>query len=139
MTKKFLKQLAIFILVLAVTIPVAQAASFIPDEFRPINEPFNITEVIEDEGNATAPAIIVLQIIAGGLLFFAAPVAVIMIIIAAFRMTAGGANSEQVDQAKNSLIWSVAGLATIMLSYSIVRAIIAFVITAAESTPLGSS
>lgn len=115
---------------------IAQAAYQIPEEFKPSNEPFDLDIT---ETGARGGTIIILQIIAGGLLFFAAPVAVIMVVISAFIMVVGGAESEKVDQARKGLTWSLVGLVIIILSYSIVRAIIAFVISAGEATSIGTS
>jgi len=108
-------------------------------DFRPINEPFDISGTVETEGAASG-TVIVLQIVAGGLLYFAAPIAVIMIVIAAFQMVINSAESDKVGEAKSALTWSIVGLLTIILSYSIVRAIINFAISVATpGATLGTS
>jgi hypothetical protein len=113
---------------------IAYADNFtINPDYKPINEPFPLTDVIEKEG-AGGATILVLQIIAGGLLYFAAPVAIIMIAMAAFGIVMGGAESEKIEQSKKNLTWSVIGLLVIILSYSIVRFAIGFAIKAAEVT-----
>jgi len=103
----------------------------IPGEFRPINEPFDIGDELETTG-AAGGTIVVLQIIAGGLLYFASPVAVIFIVVSAFTMVTGGADSEKIEQSKKSLTWAVIGLLVIILSYSIVRAVISTTLKAAS-------
>ncbi len=105
-------------------------AATIPQDFRPINEPFNLK--YDREGGA---AIIILQIIAGGLLYFAAPVGVIMIGLGGWELVTGGADSEKVEQGKKHLLWSIVGLFVIILSYSIVRFLISFAIDSASPPP----
>lgn len=77
--------------------------------------------------------VVVLQTIAGGLLYFAAPVAIILIAFSGGSMVLGSHETEKIDQAKKSLTWSIIGLVTIMFSYALVRIIIALVISAAST------
>lgn len=112
---------------------LAQAGSTINSDFKPINEPFDISNQLEGEDGAITGTNFLLQIIAGALLFFAAPIAVIMIVLNAFKMVAYSAETDKVGEAKTGLTWSVAGLLIIILSYSIVRAIISFSISAAQT------
>lgn len=114
----------------------------IDPSFRPINEPFDLQESIGEGGveGATSGTVVILQLIAGGLLYFAAPIAVIMIVISAFQMVIGSAESDSVGEAKSALTWSIIGLLVIILSYSAVRAIINFAISVASTgEPLGTS
>jgi hypothetical protein len=116
---------------------VSAEALTIPEYLRPINEPFNIAGDIDASGNgisgAAAGTIIILQIIAGTLLYFAAPIAIIMIAIAALNMVIGGADSEKIEQSKKSLTWTIIGLLAIILSYSLVRFVIGLIINAATT------
>ncbi|MBD3361046.1 hypothetical protein GF366_04585 [Candidatus Peregrinibacteria bacterium] len=104
----------------------------IPPELRPQNEPFAVEEIIQQEGAASG-AVLILQIIAGGLLYFAAPVAVIMIGLAALNIVTGGSDTEKIETGKKHLTWSIVGLVLIILSYSAVRFIISFAIQAGEA------
>ena len=109
------------------------AAGLMPDAYRPENMPFG-REALGTATGLTGAAfafVLILQIIAGGLLYFAAPVAVITIVLAALSMVVGSHETEKVEQAKKWLTWAIIGLLTIMLSYSIVRIIIGLVIRAA--------
>ena len=127
MKKRFLK-IALIIGLLLATTSVAHAYE-INQEFRPQNLPFGF----KYSGNTPETnTILILQIISGALLYFAAPVAVIMIAAAGWSMIAGGAETDKVDQAKKNLTWSVVGLAIIILSYSLVRAVINFILQAAD-------
>lgn len=101
----------------------------INNDFRPVNLPFGFDYESDTPETNT---IIILQILAGGLLYFAAPLAIILIGIAATTMIVGGAETDKVDQAKKNLTWTVIGLLIIILSYSIVRAVISFVIQAGD-------
>ena len=97
---------------------------------RPENEPFALKDSAFSENNGAGGAIIVLQILAGGLLYFAAPLAIIFVTMAGIQMTIGGAESEKLEQAKKHLTWSIIGLLLIIFSYSAVRALLKFVFTA---------
>jgi len=127
MNKKILKTGLIVILLLALTTVVAHANQINPD-LRPINSPFSN----QFGGTPEQATLRILQLIAGALLYFAAPIAVIMIIIAAFNMQGGGADSEKLEQSKKALSWTLIGLIVIILSYSIVRGIIALLLQAAS-------
>ncbi len=108
------------------------SAYTLDSSFKPRNAPFDLADEIKTLGGGSEGAvggfIIILQIISGGLLYFAAPVAVIMIVVAAFNMTINGHESEQLEQSKKHLTWAIIGLFVIILSYSIARAVINFVL-----------
>lgn len=119
------------VLLLITLAGVAQAYQ-IPDEYRPENLFFGEKELdynkdLEGQTQGSTAAVIILQTIAGGLLYFAAPLGVILIGFAAFNMVMGGADSEQLEQSKKHLTWTVIGLFLIILSYSLVRIVITFV------------
>ncbi|MCK5345128.1 MAG: hypothetical protein KAR20_17080 [Candidatus Heimdallarchaeota archaeon] len=125
-----------FTLLLTFLIGFAAQAYQIPDEYRPENLGYG-EEYFERTESATA-AVIILQTIAGALLYFAAPLAVILIGFAAFNMVIGGADSEKLEQSKKHLTWLVIGLFVIILSYSIVRIVITFVSQSADVEALPS-
>ena len=102
----------------------------IPEDLKPINSPFELNTY--GEGDGSEATVILLQIIAGALLYFAAPVAIIMIVQAGFSMVSGGADSEKITQAKKHLTWTLIGLGLIILSYSIVRIVLNLITTAAS-------
>lgn len=101
----------------------------IDTDFRPVNLPFGLEYENRSAENNT---ILILQILAGGLLYFAAPLAIILIGIAATTMIVGGAETDKVDQAKKNLTWTILGLLIIIMSYSIVRAVITYVVKAGD-------
>lgn len=103
----------------------------IDPSYRPSNEPFALDKEIKAQG-ATGATIVVLQIVAGALLYFAAPIGIIMIAWAGGSMVIFGAEQEKLDAAKKHLTWSIVGLVVIILSYSIVRIIISTIIKTAS-------
>lgn len=106
----------------------------IDSTYRPSNTPFALEENTKEKGEKGAEnsTVIILQIIAGALLYFAAPIAIILIGFNAFNMVIFGAESEKLEQSKKGLTWAAIGLLVIILSYSITRAIIGLVIKTAE-------
>ncbi|MFA6306026.1 MAG: hypothetical protein WC651_04895 [Candidatus Gracilibacteria bacterium] len=140
--KKTIKKLAIMTtLAIAITMAISAFSAFgytIPEDFRPINEPFSLGKELDpSKGNTqastTSGTIVFLQILAGGLLYFAAPIAVIIIAMTGFNMAFQGAESEKIEEGKRSLTWAVLGLLLIILSYSLVRIVINMALTAAAS------
>jgi len=97
----------------------------LPDELKPSNVPFDV-----DIGQTSDPGITqvqyILQVIAGALLYFAAPLAVLMIAMIGFNMAMGSGSTEKIEAGKKSLTWAIAGLATIILSYALVKFVINF-------------
>ncbi len=135
MLKKILTTIGLSSLLIILALQTTHALQ-IDSSYRPENAPFALednTELMEEEG-ARDSTVIILQIIAGTLLYFAAPLAVIIIGLGAFNMVIGGADTEKLEQAKKHLTWAVLGLLTIILSYSITRIVITLVITTAEKT-----
>jgi uncharacterized membrane protein YjgN (DUF898 family) len=124
------------ILFLIFSMNFAAQAYQIPEEYRPENLGYG-EEYFRQTESATA-TVIILQTIAGALLYFAAPLAVILIGFAAFNMVMGGADSEKIEQSKKHLTWLVIGLLLIILSYSIVRIVITFVSQSANVEALPS-
>lgn len=108
----------------------AQAYQIDPS-YRPSNEPFALDKEIKDQG-ASGATIVVLQIIAGALLYFAAPIGIIMIAWSGGSMVIFGAEQEKLDAAKKHLTWSIVGLVVIILSYSLVKVIITAIVGAAS-------
>lgn len=122
--------LAITILFGLQVLQTAEAYQINPS-YRPQNAPFSLEEELSGKGGtqgAQGATIIILQIIAGALLYFAAPIAVIVIIMSGFNMAVYGAEQEKLEQAKKQLTWAVIGLFCVILSYSIARIILEFIL-----------
>lgn len=135
--RKIAKVLSMITLAVIINIAVSIFTTFaytIPEDLRPINEPLNIgQELGTTAAGTTSGTILVLQILAGGLLYFAAPIAIIIIVMTGSQMAMMGAESEKIEEAKRSLTWAVVGLLVIIFSYSLVRIIINAVLQAAAS------
>lgn len=130
MFKKILTSIALITLLL-IAGTVAVHAYQIDPSYRPSNAPFALEKSIKEQG-ASGSTIIILQIIAGALLYFAVPVGVIMIAWAGGSMVIFGAEQEKLDAAKKHLTWSIIGLVVIILSYSLVKIIITAIVKAAS-------
>lgn len=130
--KKHITKILLASIMISLLWAVNAHAFTLPDTFKPINSPFNLNSEI-NAGGATGGTIIILQILAGGLLYFAAPIAVVLFAMAGFQLVTGGGDTDKVEQGKKNLIWTSAGLLLIILSYSIVKYIIEFVIIAASN------
>jgi outer membrane murein-binding lipoprotein Lpp len=110
-----------------------QAFTTIEPSYRPINMPLGLGA--EFTGQNLKPVqifVLILQIIAGGLLYFAAPIAVIMLVLASSMLIIGGSETEKVDQAKKNITWIIVGLLAIIFSYSIVRILIELILRVAS-------
>lgn len=81
-------------------------------------------------GSSEASLNVVLQIIAGGLIYIAAPIAIFMIAFYGFRLSSSFGGQEDLDGPKKGIQWAIGGLLVIMLSVVIVR----FVLTTVLST-----
>lgn len=130
MLKKILTSLALITLLLILGTAAVHAYQIDPS-YRPSNEPFALENEIK-VGGASGATIVVLQLIAGALLYFAVPIGVIAIVFSGSNMVMNGAEQEKLDGAKKHLTWSVIGLITVILSYSIVRIIIGAILKAAS-------
>lgn len=132
MLKKILISLGLSLALLNTGSMLASAYQ-VDQSFKPDNEPFALETEIKERG-ASGAAIVVLQLIAGALLWFATPIGVIMIVWSGSNMVINGTEQEKLEGAKKHLKWSIIGLVAIILSYAAVRIIIGFVLKAASFT-----
>ena len=79
--------------------------------------------------NRATPFNVILQLIAGGLIYAAGPVAVLMIAIGGFRYVTSRGDQAQMENAKKNILWAIIGLLVIIVSYAIVTNIINIVST----------
>ncbi|OGJ42778.1 hypothetical protein A3B60_02210 [Candidatus Peregrinibacteria bacterium RIFCSPLOWO2_01_FULL_39_12] len=129
--KKLIFTISFLTLTIIAGLQTLQTASAyqIDPSYRPQNAPFSLKEEITQQG-AQSATIIILQTIAGALLYFAAPIAVIVIAMGGFNIVIYGAEQEKLEQGKKQLTWAIIGLFCVILSYSIVRIILEFVLRA---------
>ncbi len=72
---------------------------------------------------------VLLNFVINPIFFLAGGAAVIVIMYAAFQMIKGQGDEEGLTNTKNTLIWAFAGLALVLLSYTIVSNLIEIVLT----------
>lgn len=85
----------------------------------------NITPKEGDlKNNRAAAGIIVLQLIAGSLIYLAGPAAILMIAIGGFLYITGRNDQNSLEAAKKTLVYAIAGLVIILISFAVVTNII---------------
>jgi hypothetical protein len=118
--KKFLLTICL-ITVTLVTLPeIGAAAVQIVDDLKP----GYAAEIPLAVGNRAAPINVILQLIAGSLIYAAGPAAVLMIAIGGFRYVVSHGDTTQMEGAKKTIMWAIIGLLVIIVSYAIVTNII---------------
>lgn len=133
-------KLRIFTILLTATLAgilfayTAHAVYTISDTLRPDNMPLQID--IDADMSGEDYLRIILQIVAGALLYLAAPIAVIAITMSGFNMVAYSSSEEKVGEAKKHLTWSIIGLALVIFSYSLIKMIITFVPAVFDEVPI---
>ena len=70
--------------------------------------------------NRASVANIILQMIAGSLIYAAGPIAVLMIAFGGFRYVTSHGDQNQMEEAKKTIVWAVIGLIVIIISWAIV-------------------
>jgi len=128
--KKIPLIIILIITVTAILLPVITEASNqnrlvaavqLPEEYRPqyaVNIPVATYENPAQTGN------IILQLIAGSLIYVAGPLAVLMIAIGGFRYVIAHGEQSQIEEAKKNIVWAIIGLLVIIVSYAIVSNVI---------------
>ena len=92
-------------------------------DLRPTNAVYIPVAGSGQEGAANVGNII-LQLIAGSLIYAAGPLAVLMITVGGFRYVISHGDQPQMEAAKKNITWAVIGLIVIMISWIIVSNII---------------
>lgn len=93
----------------------------LPEDLRPqyaVDIPYKKGDDATQRGN------IILQLIAGSLIYAAGPIAVLMIAIGGFRYVISHGEQSQMEEAKKNITWAVIGLLVIIVSYAIVENVI---------------
>ncbi len=125
--KKFLLTFGIMILAL-LAIPVVTGAQVqIKPEYLP-----GYVATLPKTAEGSDAGNVILQLIAGSLIYVTGPVAVLMIAIGGFRYVISHGETTQMEAAKKTILWAIIGLLVIIVSYSIVRNVIDI---AASTTP----
>jgi len=107
----------------------ALAAIQLDDNLRPDNLPdievAETTDNANSETLATQTIVLFIGNIVSQVLLFAGAVSIIFLIIAGGNYILAFGKDEHIEKGKRGIFWSITGLFTILLSYSIVKAIIA--------------
>ena len=85
---------------------------------------------ITPESGSNVPvstANIILQLIAGSLIYAAGPIAVFMLAIGGLRYTISHGDQNQMEGAKKTITWAIIGLVVIIVSFAIVQSIITII------------
>lgn len=82
---------------------------------------------------------IILQLIAGSLIYAAGPLAVLMLVIGGFRYVISHGDQTQMEAAKKNITWAIVGLLVILVSWIIVDNVIKIITTTAPSAVSTSS
>lgn len=75
----------------------------------------------------------VIQTVANNILYFVAGAAVLVLIAAAIKLARSTGNEEEMETAKKTITWTIAGILVVMLSYALVKTVITFIFTAAPA------
>ena len=118
--KKFLIIGIVMILALALLPLGASAQVQIDPNLKP---PF-AANITSPEGNTASVANIILQLIAGSLIYAAGPIAVLMLAVGGFRYVTSHGDQNQMEGAKKTIIWAIIGLLVIIVSFAIIVNII---------------
>jgi len=111
----------------------ALAAYTMDDSMKPSNLPsFELptaTEGAPAEATATQALILFVGNIVSQVLLFAGAIAIIFLILAGSNYILAFGKDEKIEKGKRGIFWVLIGLLIILLSYSIVRAIMALILT----------
>jgi hypothetical protein len=139
MMKKLPFIIVLIVIVTALAVPVVSYAQGtaqgvkIDDSLRPENAPVFPLDTSTTSSRA-AVGNIVLQLIAGSLIYAAGPVAVFMIAMGGFRYVISHGDQTQMEGAKKTIMWAIIGLVVIIVSYAIVTNIIRIAETTGQTS-----
>lgn len=77
-----------------------------------------------EDGNRASALNIILQLIAGSLIYAAGPIAVLMLAIGGIRYIIAHGDSGQIDEAKKMIMYALIGLGVIIISFALVTNVI---------------
>ncbi|HLG25655.1 MAG TPA: pilin [Candidatus Gracilibacteria bacterium] len=115
---------SLIFLLISIAPMVANAQVTMQEDLRP-GYAVNITG---GSGRASV-ANIILQMIAGSLIYAAGPIAVLMIAFGGFRYVTSHGDQNQMEEAKKTITWAAIGLVVIILSWAIVTNVITILST----------
>lgn len=136
--KKFVIQTVISLILIMQLLPVANAAyglkvapkdALFKEELQTLDEKDEQMELTIDKV-VSVQVIYIIQKVSDGILYVAAPLAILFIAYSGFAYINAMGNQEGLEGAKKTLTWAILGLLLIIISYGIVRLIIAIALKA---------
>lgn len=140
--RKLFVQFVIFMALLSIPLAVMAAGNNLLAQVQidPTLKPQFAPSIESTSGDRTAPVNIVLQLIAGSLIYAAGPIAVLMIAIGGLRYVTSRGDQNAMEEAKKTILWAVIGLVVIILSFAIVTNVISVLnIPTAPANPPAST
>lgn len=89
-----------------------------------IKPEFAVSITAPEGSDRSAVGNIVMQMIAGSLIFVAGPLAVMMLAWGGLRYVTSHGDQNQMEEAKKTITWAIIGLVVIILSFAIVTSVI---------------
>jgi len=121
MIKKLFFTLALFSIFAANTAFADVRGVVLPDDYKP---QYAVSFTPPDTSNRAGVANLIMQLVAGSLIYLAGPVAVLFIAVGGFRYVISRGDQTAMEEAKKNITWAIIGLVVIALSYAIVYNII---------------
>lgn len=120
MNKKKLVQIILIITLVALPAIALAQVQLNSDLLKPAYAPeFNVSG-----GNRASVANVVLQLIAGSLIYAAGPLAVLILAFGGLRYVTSHGDQTQMEEAKKTITWAIIGLLVIIVSWALVVNII---------------
>ncbi len=117
MYKKLILKTVLLLILISIPLLVMAQGVILDPSIKPLYA----TDIqVTGEGNRASLANAVLQMISGGLIYLAGPVAVLMLAIGGLRYITSRGDQTQMEEAKKTITWSIAGLIVIILSWAII-------------------
>jgi hypothetical protein len=119
---KWINSIFIVILIVCALIPLTCLAQVKMD---PDLRPEYATSITpQDNANPATVVNIILQLIAGSLIYAAGPIAVFMIALSGVNYITSHGDQNKMEEAKKTLMWAVIGLGVILISFALVSHLI---------------
>lgn len=96
-------------------------------QIDPQLKPEYAASITPNGGDRASALNIILQLIAGSLIYVAGPVAVLMLAVGGIRYIVASGDSGQIDEAKKMIMYALIGLGVIIVSFTIVTNVIKLV------------
>ncbi len=127
--KKIIKKIFALSLISFILFVALPMASFAAVQENPELKPEFAADIINRAGSRANAVNIILQLIAGSLIYAAGPLAVLMIAWGGSSYVTSHGDQTKMEAAKKTIMWAIFGLLIIVVSYAIVTNIIVIIST----------